>query len=74
MINLLSKTHDFIKMIILLNKTNDLIKNDNFVNKIWKGIISGKKCFRWFAVSTCPPGQVLAGPDMTKSRSWQVRT
>ena len=27
-----------------------------------------KKYFRWFAVSTCPPGQVLASPDMSKSR------
>ena len=24
--------------------------------------------FRWFTVSTCPPGQVLAGPDMSKVR------
>ena len=35
----------------------------------WKGVKSEKiKYFRWFAVSTCPPGQVLAGPDMTKVR------
>ena len=27
-----------------------------------------KKYFRWFAVSTCPPEQVLAGPDMTEVR------
>ena len=27
-----------------------------------------EKYFRWFAVSTCPPGQVLAGPDMSKVR------
>ena len=27
-----------------------------------------KQDFRWLAVSTCPPGHVLAGPDMTKSR------
>ena len=27
-----------------------------------------KKYFRWFAVSTCPPGQVLAGPDMSDYR------
>ena len=26
------------------------------------------KYFRWFAVSTCPPGQVLASPDMSKVR------
>ena len=30
MINLLSKTDDFIKMINLLSKTDDLIKNDEF--------------------------------------------
>ena len=30
MINLLSKTDDFIKMINLLNKTNDFMKNDKF--------------------------------------------
>ena len=30
--------------------------------------LKNKKYFRWFAVSTCPPGQVLAGPDMSKSR------
>ena len=55
MINLFSKTDDFIK------KINLLINKDrcNFL---------GKRNFRWFAVSTCPTGQVLAGPDMTKSR------
>ena len=31
MINLLSKTDDFIKMINLFNKTNDFIKNDKFM-------------------------------------------
>ena len=31
MINLLSKTDDFIKMINLLSKTDDFIKNDKFV-------------------------------------------
>ena len=30
MINLFSKTDDFIKMINLINKTDDLIKNDEF--------------------------------------------
>ena len=30
MIDLLSKTDDFIKMINLLSKTNDFIKNDEF--------------------------------------------
>ena len=31
MINLFSKTDDFIKMINLLNKTDDFIKNDKFI-------------------------------------------
>ena len=31
MINLLSKTDDFIKMINLLSKTYDFIKNDKFI-------------------------------------------
>ena len=31
MINLVSKTDDFIKIIDLLNKTNDFIKNDKFI-------------------------------------------
>ena len=31
MINLFSKTDDFIKMINLLSKTNDFIKNDEFI-------------------------------------------
>ena len=44
-----------------------LIKKDRC--NIWQ-----QKYFRWFAVSTCPPGQALAGPDMTKSRLLQVRT
>ena len=30
MINLLSKTNDFLKMINLFNKTDDFIKNDKF--------------------------------------------
>ena len=55
-------------MMNLLSKTPEFIEHDEFANKKWKGVISGKKYFRWFAVSTCPPGQVLAGPDMTKSR------
>ena len=46
-----------------------IIKNNKFVNKRKKGIVFKKqKYFRWFAVNTCPPGQVLAGPDTTKSR------
>ena len=49
-------------------KTHDFIKNDKFANNKWKGVILEKKWFRWFAVSTCPPGQVLAGPDMTEVR------
>ena len=57
-------------MINLLSKTGDFVKNDEFANKKWKGVISGekKRYFRWFAVSTCPPGQVLAGPDMSDFR------
>ena len=31
MINLLSKTDDFIKMINLFSKTDDFIKNDKFI-------------------------------------------
>ena len=31
MIDLFSKTDDFIKMINLLSKTNDFIKNDKFI-------------------------------------------
>ena len=31
MIDLLSKTDDFIKMINLLSKTNDFIKSDKFI-------------------------------------------
>ena len=31
MIDLLSKTDDFIKMINSLSKTNDFIKNDKFI-------------------------------------------
>ena len=31
MIDLLSKTDDFIKMINLFRKTNDFIKNDGFI-------------------------------------------
>ena len=31
MINSLSKTNDFIKMINLVNKTDDFIKNDKFI-------------------------------------------
>ena len=42
MINLLSKTDDFIKMINLLSKTDDFIRNDKFVNNKWKGVISEK--------------------------------
>ena len=44
------------KMLNLLSKTHDFIKNNKFANETWKGAISGKKYFRWFAVSTCPPG------------------
>ena len=43
-------------MINLFDKTDDFIKCDKI------------KKIRWFAVSTCPPGQVLASPDMSKVR------
>ena len=43
-------------------------KDGKVANKRWKGVISGKKYFRWFAVNTCPLGQVLAGPDMSDFR------
>ena len=45
-----------------------LVENDIFANKRRKGVILKKKYFRWFAVSTCPLGQVLAGPDMSDLR------
>ena len=69
MIKLLSKTHDFIKIIYLPNKTHNFLNNDKFANKNGKVLFLEKqKYFRWFAVSTCPPGQVLAGPDMSDFR------
>ena len=56
-------------MKILFSKTEDFMKNDKSVIKKWKGVKPEKyKYFRWFAVSTCPPGQVLAGPDMSDFR------
>ena len=56
-------------MINLFSKTHNFVKNNKFANKKGKDVKSEKqKYFRWFAVSTCPPGQVLAGPDMSKSR------
>ena len=59
MINLLNKTHDCIKKINLFSKTYDFIKIINLLITNGKEIISEKKkYFRWFAVSTCPPGQV----------------
>ena len=50
MINLFSKTDDFIKMINLLSKTDDdFIKNINLLSEKWKGVISekikAKTCF-----------------------------
>ena len=50
-------------------KSHPSYENDKIVNKRRKGVIlKKKKYFRWFAVSTRPPGQVLAGPDMSKFR------
>ena len=69
MINLLSKTHDFIEMINLLSKTNDFIKHDEFANKKWKGVMSEKiKAKPALLTRTCPPGLALASPDMSKVR------
>ena len=42
MINLFSKTNDFINMMNLLSTTDDFIKNDKFVNKKWSGVKSEK--------------------------------
>ena len=51
-------------MINLIRQTDDFIKDNKFGNK--NDVKSEKiKYFRWFAVSTCPPEQVLAGPDMS---------
>ena len=57
-------------MINLLIKTHDFIKNDKFANNKWKGVISERKKEekRALLTRTCPPGLVLAGPDMSKSR------
>ena len=55
-------------LINLLMKKHNSTKTDKFANKKGKGVILEKKYIRWFAVSTCPPGQVLAGPDMTEVR------
>ena len=49
-------------------KSHDSYENDKFASKRRKGVILQKKNFRWFAVNTCPPGQVLAGPDMSDFR------
>ena len=45
MINLFSKTHDFIKNMNLLSKTFYFMKADKFANKKWKSVISAKKVF-----------------------------
>ena len=46
-----------------------LQRNIKFVDKKRKGVKSERyKYFRWFVVSICPPGQALAGPDMTEVR------
>ena len=48
-------------------------KHDKFANKKWKGVISEeeeeeKEQKPALLTRTCPPGLVLAGPDMSKSR------
>ena len=55
-------------MIKLLGKTHDFVNNNKFANKKGKVKFLKKKRTGWFAVSTCPPGQVLAGPEMSKVR------
>ena len=57
-------------MMNLLDKTHGFIKNDKFANVKWKGAISEKKKKEKPALltRTCPPGLALASPDMTKSR------
>ena len=59
-------------MINLLMESHDSYENDKFVNQRRRGVVLEKKIkkehFRWFAVSICPPGQVLAGPDMSEVR------
>ena len=68
---LLNKLYDFVKTINLFNKIiQNLIKkitNNKFVNTNGQ-VYFLEKYFRCFAVSTCPPGQVLASPDMSKVR------
>ena len=58
MINLLSKTNDFIKMINLFNKTHDFIKNDKFNSKTGLGR-SGHVRFQTFG-----PIWHVSGPKM----------
>ena len=57
---------------LLQTNGNIFLKNytfPSFVNKEWKGVISGKrKAFPLVCSSTCPPAQVLASPDMSKVR------
>ena len=51
----------------LRGKTYDFIRNNEFANTKRKNVIL-EKYLRWFAVSTCPPAQVLASPDMSDFR------
>ena len=55
MINLLSKTNEFIKMINLFSETNDFILKNKFIDKTDDFIVLLVK-------------QVLAGPDMSDFR------
>ena len=56
-------------MINLFSKTNDFIKNDKFTDKVWKGVISEKKKEKPALLTRiCPPGLALAGPDMSEVR------
>ena len=47
-----------------------LKKHDKIANNQWTGVISEKikKQKPALLTRTCPPGLVLAGPDMSKSR------
>ena len=53
-------------MINLLSKTDDFIKNDKFANKKWKGVKSEK--MKIFPLVCSKYLSSWTGPDMTKSR------
>ena len=53
-------------MINLLGKTHDFVKNNKFVNKKWKGVKSEK--IKIFPLVCSKYLSSWTGPDMTKSR------